>query len=158
MAIYPLLSSRLAALWLQVVQHVLQIERQRTLELHSSSVGWMAEREPRGMEERPLEVCHRSEIPRDTATDTAVQRVADDRVPDAAQVHADLVRPACVDGDADERQHRMQDVGANDACDRFAAPPRTRRHLLPIGRIAPDRRVDPAARVHFAPYERDVFL
>ena len=90
--------------------------------------------------------------------DAAVERVADDRMADRAQVHANLVRAAGVNRDLRQRQRRVELLGADDARHRLAAAPRARRHLLPVGRIAADRRVDPASRLHHAPDQRDVFL
>ena len=49
-------------------------------------------------------------------------------------------------------------TGEGDARHRAARAARPRRHLLPVVRIAADRRVDPAPGVDDAPDERHVFL
>ena len=77
---------------------------------------------------------------------------------DRAQVNANLVGPPGVNRDPRQRQHRMDPLGADDARHGFAAAPRARRHLLPIRRVAADRRVDPPPGVDLAPHERDVLL
>ena len=46
------------------------------------------------MEERARQLRHRSQRMRDAAVHAAIERVADDRVADRAQVHADLMRAA----------------------------------------------------------------
>ena len=113
------------------------------------------------MEERPVEVRDGAEVAGHAPVDAAVQRVADDRMADRAQVHADLMRAAGVNRDLRQRQHAAEVLGADDARDRRAAAARARRlrrHLLPVRRIAADRRVDAASGQHLAPDEREVFL
>src|SRR5262249_58422042 len=107
------------------------------------------------------EMRDRADVARDAAVDAAVERVADDRMADRAQVDADLVRAAGVDGDARERQYPAEVLGAHDPRHRLTAPPqprRLRRHLLPGPGIASDRRVDAPAGHHFAPDQRGIFL
>ena len=77
------------------------------------SVG-MRERQPRRMQERPFQMRDRPQIARHTAVHAAVQRVADDRMTDGAQVHANLMRPAGVNRDARQRQHPPEMLGAYD--------------------------------------------
>ncbi len=101
---------------------------------------------------------HRAHVAGHVATDAAVERIADDRMADRAQMHADLVRAAGMDRDLRQRHRRIEMFGSNDPRHRLAASSRARRHLLSIARIAPDRRVDPSSRLHDAPDERDVFL
>src|SRR3954468_24457248 len=74
----------------QVVQHALQIRRQLAFECHSPAVGRMREREPGRVQERAIEVRHRPKVAGHAAVNAAVQRIADDRVADRAEVHADL--------------------------------------------------------------------
>ena len=93
----------------------------------------------------------------DAAVHAAVGRVADDRVADGAQMHADLMRTAGGDRDLDER-HALEVPREGHARHRAARPPRPRRHLLPVLRIAADRLVDAPPGVHDTPDERDVFL
>ncbi len=76
---------------------------------------------------------------------------------DGAQVDADLVRPAGGDRDLQQRD-ALEVPRPRDARDRAARAARPRRHLLPVLRVAPDRRVDAPPGVHDAPDERDVFL
>ena len=90
--------------------------------------------QPRGVQERPLEMRDRPQIAGHAAMDAAVQRIADDRVADRAQMHADLMRPAGVDRDLRQRQHAAEVLGADDPRHRLAAAPRARRHLLPVRR------------------------
>ena len=85
----------------------LQIRRQRRGELQPAAVGRVREREPRGVEERPLESQNRPQIRRHAPARPAVERVAHDRVADRAQVHADLVRAPGVDRHLAQR-HAMQ--------------------------------------------------
>ena len=65
----------------------------------------MLEREPGGVEERSIEVRDGAQVAGHAAVDAAVERIADDRMADGAQVYADLVRPARVNRDVRERQH-----------------------------------------------------
>ena len=58
------------------------------------------ERQPRGVEERAFEVRDGAKVAGHAAMHAAVERVADDRMADGAQVDADLVRAAGVDGHA----------------------------------------------------------
>src|SRR5215831_1662960 len=88
-----------------LVEDLLQVAGQFALELHAPPVDRVREREACGMEERALEMRDRADVARDAAVDAAVERVADDRMADRAQVDADLVRAAGVDGDARERQY-----------------------------------------------------
>ena len=139
------------------VEHRSQVVGQRRDELHAAAVARMRERQPRGVQERPLEPLHGADVARHAPVHAAVQRVADDRVADGAQVHADLMRPAGVDRHLAERQPR-QVMRAGDPGHRLARVLGARRHLLPVRRVAADRRVDAAAGLHHAPHERDVFL
>ena len=85
-------------------------------------------------------------------------RVPDNGMADRAQVHADLVRASGVQSPPAPASRpaavalRTIRVTA-DAC---ASGPG--RHLLPVVRIAADRRVDPPAGLHDVPTQRDVFL
>ena len=60
----------------------------------------MLEHQPRGVQERPVEMRDRAQVAGHAPVDAAVERIADDRVADRAQVHANLVRAAGVDRDA----------------------------------------------------------
>ena len=71
--------------------------------MRSPSLG-MRERQTRGVQERPLEPLHGADVARHAPVDAAVERVADDRMADRAQVHADLVRPPGVDRDLTQRE------------------------------------------------------
>ena len=74
----------------------------------------MLEHEPRGVQERPLEPLHGANVAGHPAVHAAVQRVADDRMSDRAQVHANLMRAAGVNRHLAQRQAR-QVVRACDA-------------------------------------------
>ena len=75
------------------------------------------------MEERPVEMRDRSQVARDAPVHAAVQRVADNRVADCAQVHADLVGAARMNRHLRHRQHPAEMFRAHDARDRRARPP-----------------------------------
>ena len=99
----------------------------------------------------------RADVAGNAPMDAAVQRIADDRMADGAEMHADLMRAARVNGHLAKRQARQVER-AGDSRDRFARASRSRGHLLTMDRIAADRGVDAAAGLHDAPDERDVFL
>src|SRR5262245_10983458 len=139
------------------VEHLLQIRRQRRSEFHSSAIPRVVEDEPRSMQERSLQVGHRPDVARYAAMDAAVQRIADDRMSDGAEMHPDLMGPARVDGDLAQRQSGQVD-GSRNAGDGFARAARARRHLLAVDRVTADGRVDPSAGLHHSPYEGDVLL
>ena len=63
----------------------------------------MREGEPCSVQERALQPEDRPQVRRDPAPGSAVERVANDRVTDGAQVHPDLVRASRVDRDLGER-------------------------------------------------------
>src|SRR5205814_1512444 len=124
-----------------VIEDRLKIGRQRRFEFHLSLSGWMRERQPCGVQEWALEALHGPEVVRDAAVDAAVGRIADDRVADGAQVHADLVRAPGCDGDAKQR-HPFQVLRLGDARDSASRPPGPRRHLLAVRGIASDWLID----------------
>ena len=119
----------------------------------------MREHEPRGVQKRPLEMRDRAQVAGHAPVDAAVERVADDRMADRAQVHADLVRAAGVDRHLRERQRRRRTARARTMRVTASRLRRARADIfLRFDRIAADRRVDAPARLHLAPDERDVFL
>ena len=65
----------------------------------------MREHEPRGVQKRALEVRHGAKVARHAPAHAAVERIADDRMADRAEVHTNLVRPAGVNRDLRQRQH-----------------------------------------------------
>src|SRR5213593_4769485 len=101
----------------------------------------MVEREARRVKERTLQARHRTNITGHPAVDAAVERVADDRMPDRAEMHANLVGPSRVNRDLAQRQARHV-KRARDSRDGLAGAPRSRGHLLAMDRIAADRSVD----------------
>src|SRR5262249_59463342 len=101
--------------------------RQAALELHASPISGMCEREPCGVEERTVEMRDRADVARHAAVDAAVQRVADDRMADGAEMDANLMRATGVDGDLGECQHAPEMFGAHDSRHRLPAPPEARR-------------------------------
>ena len=117
----------------------------------------MRERQPSRMQERPLQPLHGSDVSRNAPMDASVQRVADNRMADGAQVDANLMCPPGVNRHLTERE-TGQMMGARDARHRLARIFRPRRHLLPIGRVATDRRIDPSSGLHDPPDQRDVLL
>src|SRR5262245_53008175 len=73
---------------LNIVEHVLEVGRQRRVELHPPAVGGVCERQVRRVQERPLQPLHGAQVRRDPPMHAAVGRVADDRVADGAEVDA----------------------------------------------------------------------
>jgi len=94
----------------------------------------MREGEPCGVQELPFEA-----EPRD-----AVDAVAGDGQVDRGQVHADLVRSAGLEPDAEERVLR-QELRDLEVRDRLARRVRVERLPGRLGAVAADRRLDPAA-------------
>jgi len=115
------------------------------------------EREPRGVQERAFEPLHCPNVTCHAAVHASVDGIADDRMADGAQVHANLVRPPRVNGHLAQR-----DAGQVErACDAGDGVPRVLglgRHFLAIAWIATDCRIDAASCLHDPPHERDVFL
>src|SRR5215471_9034236 len=142
----------------QLVEHALQIVRQRARELHLPLLDGMREHESGGMQERTRQVRDGAQIAGHTPVDAAVQGIADDWMADCAQMDADLMRASGMNRDVRQREDDAELLGLDDARDRFAAAPGLRRHLLPVARVASDRLVDPSSRLNFSPDERDVFL
>ena len=100
----------------------------------------------------------RAQVAGHAPVDAAVERVADDRMADRAQVHANLVRAAGVNRDLRQRQRRPK-CSARTMRVTAARLRRARADIFfRLAGIAADRRVDPAAGLHLAPDERDVFL
>src|SRR5260221_7016703 len=127
----------------ELVEHGLKIFRQRTVEFHPSAISRMRERQPCRVQERPRQMRDGAEVPGHPAPRAAVQRIPHDRMADRAQMNADLMSPARVNGDARQRQYRAELLSVHDSRHRLAAPPGARGHLLAIAWIAADRRVDP---------------
>src|SRR6185369_17865028 len=126
------------------VEHVLEICRQRRGEFHASAIARVFEDEPLGMEERPLETGDGADVTGNAPVDAAVQRIADDRVADRAEMHAYLVCAPSVNGNLAQRQCR-QVKRLRDSRDRLTRPPGSCGHLLPVHGITSDRRVDAPA-------------
>src|SRR5262245_13018388 len=111
----------------------------------------MRESQARRMEEWALEVSDGTEVSGNAAVHAAVKCVADDRVPDRAEVHANLMSPAGMDRDSGQRQSSAGRFGPDNASHSLPASASARRHLLPVRRIAADRLVDAAAGLDDAP-------
>src|SRR5688572_20261908 len=120
-----------------LIEHELKIVRQRRLECHLTSVGWMLKDEPAGVQERPLERQQRAKIASDAPAEAAVHRVADDRMADLAQVDANLMRASRCYGDMDEG-HSLHVQRRCDARDRRSRAPRFGGHLLAVTGVAAD--------------------
>src|SRR5690349_5622397 len=95
----------------------------------------MFEREPRGVQELPLEA---------ELSGTAVERVTGDRQVDRGEMHADLVRPSRLERRAQERVARQQPLDL-EISDGVAGRVRVERMPQRIVAIASDRRFDRAA-------------
>ena len=117
----------------------------------------MRERKACGVQEWPFQPENGPEIGWHTPAGSAIERIADDRVADPAQVHADLVGASGVDRDLREGD-AFQVLHARDARHGRARPPRARRHFLAVYRVASNRRFDAASRLHDAPDQGEVFL
>src|SRR5688572_13789632 len=120
-----------------LIEHELQILRQRRLECHLTSVGWMMKNEPTGVQEGPLEREQRTKIASDAPAEAAVHGVADDRMADLAQVDANLMRSSCCDGDMDEG-HSLHVQRRCNARHRRSRATRFGGHLLTVAGIAAD--------------------
>src|SRR5438132_12007201 len=105
-------------------EHILQVRRQIRCELHPPAVARVVEREARGVQKRPLQMRHGADVARHAPLHTAVQRIADDRMADGAEMYADLMRAPRVNRHLAERQPRQ--VGcACDSSDRLARASRS---------------------------------
>ena len=118
----------------------------------------MREHQSCRMQKRSLEVRHGAQVARDAAMDAAVQRVADDRMADGAEVDANLMRASGVNRDAGQGQHPAEMLRADDARDRFALRGARAPNLFPMFGVAADRRVDAASGHDLAPDQRDVLF
>src|SRR4029079_2200538 len=128
----------------KIVQHRFQVLRQRRNELQTTPLARVRKGEPRCVQERALEALPRANVARHASMDAAVERVAHDRVADGAQMHADLMRPSCMNRHLTERE-AWQMMRTGDPRHRFTRMLRARRHLLPVRRVPAYRRVDAAA-------------
>ena len=86
----------------QAFDHVGKVLRQFRAEFHSPAVARVVERQAGRVQERAIQRLDGAQLRRDAAMDAAVERVADDRMADAAQVDADLMGAAGGDADADQ--------------------------------------------------------
>src|SRR3989442_10543305 len=102
----------------------------------------MVEREACRVKKWALQARHRANVAGHAAVDAAVERVADDRMPDRAEMHANLVRPSRMNRNLAERQPGQLE-GARNSGDCLARVPRARGHLLAMNRIPADGRIDP---------------
>src|SRR6187402_3419861 len=117
----------------------------------------MGECEPRGMQKRAIESLHGADVAWHAPMHTTVERVAHNRMADRAEVHANLMGAPRVNGDLAEGQPRKM-FRARDPRHGVPGMLGASRHLLPMRRIAADRRIDAASRLDDAPDERNVFL
>src|SRR5580765_6983073 len=108
----------------QLVEHLLQVVRQRARELHAPLLGGMRECQPQRVQERSLQVRDRPQVARHASMHAAVDRIADDGMADLAEVYADLMRAPGVDRDVRQGQHHAEFLRLDDARDGFAAAAR----------------------------------
>ena len=87
----------------------------------------------------------------------AVERVADDRVADGAEVHPDLMRAASGEGHA-EKGDPPQMLGLGDSRHGTARAASARRHPLTIYWVATKGCVDPPACLHETPHQRHILF
>ena len=140
-----------------VVDHGLQVGRQRRVEVDPAAVaGWVNDSRAECRNGRSSRITARRSVG-DAAVHAAVHRVADDRMADGVEVHADLMRAAGRDRHLQQR-HARKVPRPGHPRHGAAGAPRPRRHLLPLLRVAADRLVDPLARLDHAPHQRDVLL
>ena len=123
-----------------------QVGRQRRLERQPRARRRVRERQPRRVQERPLEPRERRQLRRQPLADAAVERVAGHRVAGFAQVHANLMRAAGARSSRERATRRASGSTLEDVRRRpCAARARAARHLLAVPRIAADRRVRSSA-------------
>jgi len=109
------------------------------------------------MQERPLEPLHRPDVSGYPPMDASVEGVAHDGMTDLAEMHTDLMGAAGVDGHLAERQPRQM-VRPRNSRDGGSGVLGSGGHLLPMYRIATNRRVDTSASLNHSPHERQVLL
>src|SRR5262249_35212948 len=114
----------------QLVEDALQVVRQRAREFHSPFLCRMCERQPCGVKKRTREMGHGAQIARDASVYAAIEWIADHRVPDGAEVDANLMRATCVNRKVRERQDDAKFLRLDDPRHRLPAPPCLRRHFL----------------------------
>src|ERR1051326_4735835 len=89
--------------------------------------------------------------------DAAVRGITDDRMPDGAEVHADLMGASGGNCDVEQR-HAPQMFGLGHPRDRASGAARAGGHPLPMVGVAADCGVDSSPLLDQTPYQRDVFL
>src|SRR5215475_9043274 len=142
----------------QLVQDALQVFGQRAREFHSPFLGRVRERQLCGVKKRTCEMGDGAQIAGNASMYAAIERIAHHRVPDGTEVDANLMRATCVNCDVRERQYDAEFFRLDDPRHCLTAAPCFRRHFLPVYRVAADRRVDAASRLHLSPDERDVLF
>jgi hypothetical protein len=141
----------------QRFENVHQVVGQRRRKFHPMSVTRVRDREPLRVQERPIQTLHRAKISRHTPVHTPVRRVADDWMPDCAEMHANLVSPAGVDRNA-AQCHAAEMACPRDPCDSLSRTTGPRRHFLPVNGIATDCGLDSPPGLNYSPHESDIFL
>src|ERR1051325_4986403 len=141
----------------KVIEHFLQVRRQARGEFHSAAVARVLERQACRVQERALKMRNRANVTGDATMHSAVQRIADDRMTDGAEMYPDLMRAAGVNGDVTESQTRQMQRARNSG-HRLARAARPCGHLLTVHRIAADRRIDSSSSLNHTPHQCDVFL
>src|SRR4029079_9417802 len=97
-----------------LIEYRLQIVRHRAFEFHPASIGRVMEHEPEGVQKGPLESEHGSKRSGHSSSHASVHRIADNWMPDFAEVHANLMRPSGCDRHMNERDARKME-GLGDA-------------------------------------------
>jgi len=141
----------------QSFENAQEVVRQWCRELHPTPVTRMYECEPPRVQKRAVQALHGSKIARDPPAHPPVHRVPNDRMSDRAEVYANLVCAAGMNGHLAQGQ-AAQVMGPCDSRDGLSRVPGPRGHFLAVHRIASDCSVYPPARLHHAPHERHVFL
>jgi hypothetical protein len=88
------------------LEHLLQIGRQWRGAFHTSTVTGVIERQSRRVQKRPLQMRDGPDIAGHSSVDASVQRIADNRMTDGAQMHANLMCSARVNSHLAQRQAR----------------------------------------------------
>ena len=109
----------------QLLQNADQVSRQRSDELHWMPIARVLEGKAFGVQEGAVQTLHGAQVARHAAMEAPVQRVADDRMTDGTEMDANLVRPACVNGDLAQR-HSAEVTRPRNARDSLPRPPCTR--------------------------------
>ena len=110
------------------------------------------------MQKGSIQFLHGLDVGLHASVDAAVERIADNRVADGAEVHANLMRAPGVNGNVRERERGIDLEGSDDARDGLSTSSRAIRHPLSVVRVASNWVFDTAPCHHHTPDQRHVLL